>query len=100
VSAGAWTLDHVFMGPGAAGEPHDDVPHTLTEAEKLANARAAVDAAERAGTRRVTPTSSPERPFGLDAEAAKLQRLREMEPSPLVEHPGVPADETEEGGRP
>jgi len=91
-AAGAWTLDQVLIGRGTAGEAHDVVPHALTEADKLARARDAVDAAERAGTRRVTPTSSPERVFGADAEAAKLERLRGTEPVASDRRPGIPAD--------
>lgn len=91
-AAGAWTLDQVRIGRGTAGEAHDVVPHALTEADKLAQARDAVDAAERAGTRRVTPSSAPERVFGADAEAAKLERLRGMEPIPSDRRPGIPVD--------
>ena len=78
------------------GEP--PLPLTPGEQAKFAAARAAVDAAEAAGTRWVAPRELPDVTFAADADAAKLARLRAQEPDPAPERPGI-AD-GEPGGSP
>lgn len=78
------------------GEP--SLPLTPGEQVKFAAARAAVDAAEAAGTRWVAPRELPDVTFGADADAAKLARLRAQEPDPAPLRPGI-AD-GEPGGSP
>lgn len=71
----------------------DEPPLPLTpgEEEKFAAARAAVAAAEAAGTRWLEPVEGPAVTFGPDAAAAKLARLRGQTPDESPERPGIAA---------
>jgi hypothetical protein len=86
----------VFETDARRGEP--PLPLTPGEQEKFAAARAAVDAAEAAGTRWVEPFERPAVTFGPDAEAAKLERLRARTPDESPQRPGVVGGEA--GGSP
>jgi hypothetical protein len=85
-----------FETDARRGEP--PLPLTAGEQEKMAAARAAVDAAEAAGTRWVAPFERPEVTFGADAEAAKLERLRTRLPDESPQRPGIAEGGT--GGSP
>jgi hypothetical protein len=85
-----------FETDARRGEP--PLPLTTGEQEKFAAARAAVAAAEAAGTRWVEPFERPAVTFGPAAEAAKLERLRARMPDESPQRPGVPGGGT--GGSP
>jgi hypothetical protein len=78
------------------GEP--PLPLTPGEEEKFAAARAAVAAAEAAGTRWLEPHERPSVDFGPDAAAAKLARLHARTPDDAAQRPGIPESTT--GGSP
>ncbi len=91
-------LEAVMAGAGPeTGVVFTDARHGLEplplndlEVAKLAMARAAVEAADRAGTRSVRPPRRPRSRIDGHVEADKLERRRTMTPRETRNRPGVP----------